>query len=74
VAAAWLGHSTLVAQKHCWQVTDEDFERAPHLRSSNAPQRPENDQSAGASATATPAPAHKKPQFFWGLRPVATLC
>ena len=28
VAAAWLGHSTLVAQKHYWQVTDDDFERA----------------------------------------------
>jgi hypothetical protein len=39
--AAWLGHSTLVAQKHYWQVTDEDFERARgaqagalHLRAS----------------------------------------
>jgi len=28
VAAAWLGHSTLVAHKHYWQVTDADFERA----------------------------------------------
>ena len=28
VAADWLGHSTLVAQKHYWQVTDADFERA----------------------------------------------
>ncbi len=28
VAAAWLGQSTLVAQKHCWTVTDADFERA----------------------------------------------
>ncbi len=28
VAAAWLGHSTLVAQKHYWTVTDSDFERA----------------------------------------------
>ena len=24
----WLGHSTLVAQKHYWQVTDSDFQRA----------------------------------------------
>jgi integrase len=30
VAAAWLGHSTLVANKHYWQVTDADFERAIH--------------------------------------------
>jgi len=28
VAAAWLGHSTLVAKKHYWRVTDQDFERA----------------------------------------------
>ncbi len=28
VAAAWLGHSTLVAQKHYWTVTDDDFDRA----------------------------------------------
>jgi len=28
VAAAWLGHSTAVAQRHYWQVTDEDFDRA----------------------------------------------
>lgn len=28
VAAAWLGHSTLVAQKHYWQVTDSDFSKA----------------------------------------------
>ena len=31
VAAEWLGHSTLVAQKHYWQVTDDDFERASNL-------------------------------------------
>ncbi len=28
VAAAWLGHSTAVASKHYWQVTDADFARA----------------------------------------------
>ena len=28
VAAAWLGHSTLIANKHYWQVTDDDFARA----------------------------------------------
>jgi integrase len=31
VAAAWLGHSTLVAQKHYWTVTDADFERAVQI-------------------------------------------
>lgn len=28
VAAAWLGHSTVVASKHYWQVTDADVDRA----------------------------------------------
>lgn len=28
VAAAWMGHSTLIANKQYWQVTDADFERA----------------------------------------------
>ena len=28
MTAAWLGHSTIVAQKHYWQVTDADFEKA----------------------------------------------
>src|SRR5262245_13558685 len=30
VAAAWLGHSTTVASRHYWQVTEEDFDRALH--------------------------------------------
>ena len=28
VAAAWLGHSTQIANKHYWQVTEVDFEAA----------------------------------------------
>ena len=28
VAADWLGHSTMVAQKHYWRTTDADFEKA----------------------------------------------
>lgn len=28
VAAAWLGHSTVIANKHYWQVTDSDFAKA----------------------------------------------
>ncbi|QEG34414.1 hypothetical protein [Bythopirellula goksoeyrii] len=30
VAAAWLGHGTLVAQKNYRQVTDADFEKCKH--------------------------------------------
>ncbi len=28
IAAAWMGHSTLIANKHYWQVTDDDYARA----------------------------------------------
>jgi hypothetical protein len=28
VAAAWLGHSTLVANNRYWQVTESDFAQA----------------------------------------------
>ncbi|MBA2117809.1 tyrosine-type recombinase/integrase [Bremerella alba] len=28
VAAAWAGHSTIIAKKHYWRVTDSDFEKA----------------------------------------------
>jgi integrase len=42
VAAAWLGHSELVAQKHYWQVTDADFEKAQ-----NAAQQPAATASEG---------------------------
>jgi len=30
VAAEWLGHSTMIAQKHYWRTTDADFEKALH--------------------------------------------
>jgi integrase len=42
VAAAWLGHSELVAKKHYWQVTDADFEKAQ-----NAAQQPAATASEG---------------------------
>lgn len=35
VAAAWLGHSTAIAQKHYWQVTDIDFDKATAAESTN---------------------------------------
>ncbi|TWU27596.1 tyrosine-type recombinase/integrase [Bythopirellula polymerisocia] len=40
VAAAWLGHSTLVAQKHYWQVTDADFAKAVEKCMHKAQQKP----------------------------------
>lgn len=39
VAAAWLGHSTAVAAKHYWQVTDEDFEKATRKTTRNPAQQ-----------------------------------
>jgi integrase len=45
VAAAWLGHSTLVANKHYWQVTDSDFERAAKQVAQKVAQQPQ--ESAG---------------------------
>jgi hypothetical protein len=36
VAAAWLGHSTAVAQKHYWQVTEADFDKAASKESEAA--------------------------------------
>ena len=50
VAAAWLGHSTLVAQKHYWQVTDADFERATMPRTTDA----ESDARAAEKTTQNP--------------------
>ena len=32
VASAFLGHSERVAQKHYWQVTDEDFKKQAQIR------------------------------------------
>ncbi len=40
VAAAWLGHSTLVASKHYWQVTDADYQRAASEPTGEALQNP----------------------------------
>lgn len=40
VAAYWLGHSTLVASKHYWQITDEDYQRAAAEPTGGAVQNP----------------------------------
>lgn len=38
-AAAWLGHSTLVAQKNYWQVTDADYDKAVSTPMDNSLQK-----------------------------------
>ena len=49
VAAEWLGHSTLVAQKHYWQVTDMDFTRASGVENTT-PGSPSETPSAESDA------------------------
>ena len=57
VAAAWLGHSTKVADKHYWQVTDADFERAKSVADS-LQKTPETAEVAGTGEH----PESKKPR------------
>ncbi len=40
VAAEWLGHSTKVASKHYWRVTDADFEKALEMCMQKCKQKP----------------------------------
>ena len=59
VAAAWLGHSTLVANKHYWHVTDADFAKA--IGSVEAAQNPAQQAHATIRTDShDPPPAHKK--------------
>ena len=45
VAAAWIGHSVEIANKHYWQVTDDDFARA--VGKTKAAQNPAQQVHAG---------------------------
>jgi integrase len=57
VAAAWLGHSVLVANKHYWQVTDADFAKAM-VDGESATQNKPREQSLQKAAQKTAQPAH----------------
>ena len=46
VAAAWFGHSVPIANKHYWQVTDDDFARA--VGKTKAAQNPAQQVHAGS--------------------------
>ena len=64
VVANWLGHSTMVAQKHYWRVTDADFEKA-------ATQPAEAVQSAAVSESRDQSPRFRvccDMQQFRGIR------
>jgi hypothetical protein len=61
VAAYWLGHSTLVASKHYWQVTDADYERANVQPTGVAQQNAQQMGSVGpVSATHEPQRAEAR--------------
>ena len=64
VAAAWLGHSTAIASKHYWRVTDDDYEKAAQNAAQQAHAESRNDSQDDGSA-------HKKTS---DLRQPATLC
>jgi len=49
VAAAWLGYSTLIANKHYWQVTDDDFSKA-----NSAAQQAHEKSRSGSQAVFAP--------------------
>lgn len=53
VAAAWLGHSTTVALKHYWQVTEADYERAAGGTEQNPPAPSTNPPMGGRAAQNT---------------------
>ncbi len=55
VAAEWLGHSTVVAQKHYWQVTESDFARALQKAVQSAAETTCNEPSVKPTPLATTA-------------------
>ena len=71
VAAAFLGHSTAVANKHYWQVTDEDFERAIQ-GSSKATQN--TTQHLHVSARKALPLRMRNPRFCRSMHPSARTC
>jgi len=74
VAAAWLGHSTTIANKHYWQVTDEDFERATNSAETTiekAARNPAQQSSAErGNARQGESSAHEKTPVLQGFSEV----
>jgi hypothetical protein len=67
VAAAWVGHSTLVAHKHYWQVTDADFAKALEGESSALQNSVQSVQAAPSSDSQTENQANDKAPVLPGL-------
>ncbi len=61
VAAEWIGHSTLVANKHYWQVTDDDSTKAVKGDATEAAQNAAQSAHAmGCMESQDEIAAHKK--------------
>jgi len=75
VAAAWLGHSTIIANKHYWQVTDADITRATTPAESTdekaAHKAAQQAHAGGSGESQANAPAHEKAPVLLGI---ATSC
>ena len=65
VAAKWLGHSTAIAQKHYWQVTDADFAKAIQPTQKAQHNTPEIDGNAAQGESSDDADF----QAFPGISP-----
>ncbi len=75
VAAAWLGHSTLVAAKHYWQVTDSDFEKATNGQKSTEEKAAQNPaQQPHAESRFDSHPATTSHEQTLVLREFASAC
>ena len=67
VAAAWLGHSTIVANKHYWQVTDVDFTNALTTTPKAAQNPAQQAHAEGRGESHSTTTAHKKAPVFPSL-------
>ena len=75
VAAAWLGHSTVVAAKHYWQVTDADFEQATNGKKSTEEKAAQNPaQSVHVESRFHSQPATVSHEQTLVLREFASAC
>ncbi len=61
VAAEWLGHSTKVASKHYWRVTEADYERALHKCKQNTSETGGTNEKSERSEASFNADFHSIP-------------
>jgi hypothetical protein len=61
VATAWLGHSTAIAGKHYWRVTEADFDRASGKAQQQAPQYNGTDRQAPEEKSEIPGDFENRP-------------